>query len=260
MERLSQEVESALILKAQAGDQDAMTQLLAAYDRLCWKLGKRFAPEYSMIDDFVQMARMHFVKAVRMYRFGHGATLCTWAHLCLQRKLRYEQITNTGMIRIPIKAHCEGWRYPLCGKYDGELFTDPDDVEQRVDSALNVQRVRDAMLELCDHYQRVLEGRMQGKTLAELGRELCLTKEAIRQAETVAHAELKAIITGADRQRGSRKWTRQEEKILLDGFNLMTLPCMAKKLGREPAAIKRKLLKMGRLLPPHWRQRARKAS
>ena len=67
--------EQNLIAQAQNGDQDAMNEIVAKYERLCHKLARKFAFTANSFnhEDLVQEARIGLIKAIRSYEADRGA-------------------------------------------------------------------------------------------------------------------------------------------------------------------------------------------
>lgn len=68
-----------LIRRAQAGDQDAMTQLIEENNGLIWSITRRFFGRGVESDDLYQLAGMGFVKAVQGFDCGFGTAFSTYA-------------------------------------------------------------------------------------------------------------------------------------------------------------------------------------
>ena len=72
--------EIALVKLAQAGDDDALNQLLEKYERLCHKLARKFGFTATNHDheDLVQEGRIGLISGIRSYEEGHGTVPLTW--------------------------------------------------------------------------------------------------------------------------------------------------------------------------------------
>ena len=70
------------IVKAQAGDRKAMTQLLSQYERLCHKMARKFGFTANNHDheDLVQEGRIGIIRAIKTYDPSHGAKPLTWLY------------------------------------------------------------------------------------------------------------------------------------------------------------------------------------
>ncbi|WP_087065714.1 sigma-70 family RNA polymerase sigma factor [Intestinibacillus massiliensis] len=69
----------ALIHAAQAGDQQAMTQLIEDNNGLIWSIARRFFGRGVEPDDLYQLASLGFIKAVRGFDCGFGTAFSTYA-------------------------------------------------------------------------------------------------------------------------------------------------------------------------------------
>lgn len=91
--------EAALIREAQAGSNEAMSELLRLYDRFCWKCGYRYAPSRDLIEDFAQWARYYAVQAIKLFT---GSKLLGWLSPYVRRRLYQHRAQSFG---------CSVWVY-----------------------------------------------------------------------------------------------------------------------------------------------------
>ena len=78
--------EQNLIAQAQNGDQGAMNEMVAKYERLCHKLARKFAFTANSFnhEDLVQEARIGLIKAIRSYEADRGAKPITWFYYSIR--------------------------------------------------------------------------------------------------------------------------------------------------------------------------------
>ncbi|MGE4548417.1 MAG: sigma-70 family RNA polymerase sigma factor [Intestinibacillus sp.] len=69
----------ALIRRAQAGDQDAMAQLVEDNNGLIWSIARRFFGRGVEPDDLYQLASLGFIKAVQGFDCTYGTAFSTYA-------------------------------------------------------------------------------------------------------------------------------------------------------------------------------------
>lgn len=70
---------SVLIRQAQAGDQQAMTQLIEDNNGLIWSIARRFFGRGVEPDDLYQLASLGFIKAVKGFDCDYGTAFSTYA-------------------------------------------------------------------------------------------------------------------------------------------------------------------------------------
>ena len=75
-----------LIAQAQAGDHDAMNDMIAKYERLCHKLARKFAFTANTFnhEDLVQEAKIGLIKAIQSYKADQGAKPITWFYYSIR--------------------------------------------------------------------------------------------------------------------------------------------------------------------------------
>ncbi len=77
--------DAALVDAAQAGDQQALADLLKRYRGLLEHQARRLYLPGGDRDDILQVARIALAKAIHSYRGGHGSSFHTFAELCVTR-------------------------------------------------------------------------------------------------------------------------------------------------------------------------------
>lgn len=100
---LTRDEETALIVKAQAGDRDAMEELLARNRGLIWQMAAKFAdPVNFPIEDAIQEGSLGLVRAVQKFDVNRGLKLSTYAMHWLRQHLGRARETTEDLIRLPI--------------------------------------------------------------------------------------------------------------------------------------------------------------
>lgn len=112
-------------------------------------------------------------------------------------------------------------------------------VEEEVERAETIARVRRALGTLSEREQQVLEGRMAEQTLGQIGDRFGLSRERVRQIEQRALQRL-AVELGAEA--GPIRRLTLSDRVRAGLRNApATVPELAERLGAEPAAVRRAL-------------------
>ncbi len=77
-----------LSIKAQAGDEEALNELLARYKHLVNKLARSFFLIGGDIEDIVQEGMIGLYKAVMHYSADKSASFATFAYTCIKHKIQ----------------------------------------------------------------------------------------------------------------------------------------------------------------------------
>ena len=194
--------EAALIIEAQAGSNEAMSELLRLYDRFCWRCGIRRAPWPGLIDDFVQLARIHFMHTVRTFDPSFGITLISWATRCVPRLLYRDRLDHTGCCRVPNVAYAKGWRSPGCvpltdSHADAVSFR--ENHLDRLAAEEQASKLRKAIERLAGARTRqILTLRLSGLTQVEVAGRIGVSKQCVQQTEKLAIGQLKRLLGNQD--------------------------------------------------------------
>ena len=95
----------ALVLRSQAGEQEAQARLLKKHRGICIATAKKFENQGMELDDLVQEAVYAFIKAIGCYDPERPIKFTTFASVVMMDKLN-KALRSTGRtIRIPDYAH-----------------------------------------------------------------------------------------------------------------------------------------------------------
>ncbi|MDR2361006.1 MAG: sigma-70 family RNA polymerase sigma factor [Oscillospiraceae bacterium] len=86
-DEMSSEDELKLVRQAKSGDTVAEEALIRRYTRLVESCARAFYPRYSDTDDLIQDGMLGLLSAIRNYDPKRGASLKTFALLCVRRRM-----------------------------------------------------------------------------------------------------------------------------------------------------------------------------
>lgn len=89
----------ALILKSQAGDEEALATLIEENSGLIWSIVRRFWYREMEPDDLYQIACIGFIKAVRRFDFAYHVELSTYAVQYIFGEIK-KFLRDDGMIKV----------------------------------------------------------------------------------------------------------------------------------------------------------------
>ncbi len=89
----------ALILKSQAGDEEALATLIEENSGLIWSIVRRFWYREIDPDDLYQIACIGFIKAVRRFDFAYHVELSTYAVQYIFGEIK-KFLRDDGMIKV----------------------------------------------------------------------------------------------------------------------------------------------------------------
>jgi RNA polymerase sigma factor (sigma-70 family) len=209
------ERETELILRYKAGDRHAGEILLRAHVGLITHYAKRYRGNWHELDfeDLLAEAQMGFLDGVQRFDPGAGFKLSSYAPHWIRHYIT-RACHNVGTtIRVPVGRHdkrkngsddplSRAANAALCplrldapiGEGDdrslGEVVADEDnpeaEVAERESAAFLASKLEQAMATLSPMAVEVLRRRAEGETLEEIGTSHGLSKERIRQIETLA--------------------------------------------------------------------------
>ena len=211
---ISREIEEALIARAKAGDRAAAGTLMTAHRGLVRLIARRAMRYMRGIDedDAAQEAMISFMAALDTFEPSRGrfstyaGTLARWRLLTLRG--------TTGLISLPCQSNLPYLKpktmarvqrsrviaslsAPLPGSDTrvGDLI--PDAAADPAAEACRREgaRLARAILEKLTERQRtVIERRLDGDTLLEIGLDIGVTRERVRQIEAEAYVRLRKLV------------------------------------------------------------------
>jgi RNA polymerase primary sigma factor len=196
----SEEIE--LAKRIENGDTSARDELITRNERLVWKIANRYVGKLDF-DELVQEGQIGLMTAVHKFDYRKGFRFSTYAtHWIKQAMTR--AIDNIGdMIRVPIhkkkthKTYTVSLNAPLPGSdpadgltyesmLEGETAVDLEDEYwqyQRAEKLMDILRNELTKRERQVLIMRFGLDRGGAHTLEEIGTELAMTREGVRQAE-----------------------------------------------------------------------------
>jgi RNA polymerase sigma factor (sigma-70 family) len=210
---LSRADELALIVRAQAGDNEAVQLLLENHANFTWKMAIKYQKASCggfEIDDLVQVVTIGMIKAIQKFDTSSGWALLTFAFRCVQSECS-AFLQGSDVIRSP-----RGER-----AFTASLDAEDRDGNSRMDilsgddESLQITQLNEVKAEaesflavLPDRERMVITNRMQGETLATIAERGGVSKERIRQIESRA---MKMLIAERDARMDHRGGTKQLE-------------------------------------------------
>jgi RNA polymerase sigma factor (sigma-70 family) len=184
------------------------------WDQLCWSIAHQIKtrPNYDL-DDLVQVCRIALLKSIDNFdliEYAHITSLATIARKAMLRQAseyanrdktvmpprdRLEKYHDKIMLTRSIRSlsdvipGCESKTYSECIFYE-----DTADAEFNLDVKLNIERIMQAVTELPPRYRGIINSRLAGQTLQQIGDKLGISKERIRQLEAKAITRIQRLI------------------------------------------------------------------
>lgn len=135
--------ETALIVKAQAGDRDAMEELLARNRALVWRLASKFAdPVNFPFEDALQEGNLGLFRAIQRFEVNRGLKLSTYATHWIRQTLGRGRETTEDLIRLPVHIkHAQAKVRRARAKFNTETGRGPTPEELADRAAMSVEAV-----------------------------------------------------------------------------------------------------------------------
>lgn len=236
MKRMSRDLELKLICKAQAGDEAAMLTLLAQHERFIYKVAIKTKARGLDVDDLLQVGRIAMIQSIRSFDPRFKAKLTTWAYRIIAQKCQCEAY-SAGVIRLPqcartIDPEAAAWAMQGGMSLDyekqssttndqpttlGALVPDRHDHVSEICAEEHRRRVRRAVKKLPPREQDIVNRRLAGETLKQIGDSQGVVKERIRQLESNAWARLRAWLATPDDKEPKRKAKKRNWKSVVRG-------------------------------------------
>lgn len=176
-------VSDELALAAQRGDRAALAELHRKSKGLVRWLVKRYSSTSLTSEDFVQEGWLGFMRALQTWKPQKGTRfnvwMTFWVRAAAANALRKRREKPTAK-----------------GRYD--RYRDPRDVEAEVHEAICLRQVNEILDDICQADALLIERRAYGATLEEIGKELGVSRERVRQREETAYRRPRAIAKRGD--------------------------------------------------------------
>lgn len=185
-----------LIAAAQAGDLEARNRLIldnyGLMKQVITRTIKARIKPSGLYDQFIAVTTLGMIDAIRLYRLGSGFRFATYAYKVMQRRViqarnrwLYERNQYTPAAR---KLTAD----PQWGLV-GEAATD-DDQGDALEAFEGYERLMKYINTLDDRTQAIIAGRMEGKTLEEIGDVVGVSRERVRQILDIAAGRCSATL------------------------------------------------------------------
>ncbi len=161
-----------LVLKAQAGDRNALSQIIALVSPAVHGQAKRIVSSGFDHEDLCQEAMFAVLSAVSSYRADAGASFSTYVNLCIRRKLLKVAEKNNNVITADL---------PLSDS-EAELIADFSAEEKLIQTDSYVQLINSINNLLTEKERSTLELFLSGYTYQEIAAKLSTTPKAVECA------------------------------------------------------------------------------
>jgi RNA polymerase sporulation-specific sigma factor len=155
---LSDEEEARYIALLQSGDPDARNVLVERNLRLVAHIVKKFDNTGEDVDDLISIGTVGLIKGISTFNPAKGTKLATYAARCIENEILMHLRClkrNRGDVSIydPIGVDHEGNEIT----YMDVLFTEADEVSERVDNHFEEKRLRERISRLDGKERKVVE-------------------------------------------------------------------------------------------------------
>lgn len=193
---LSDEEEARYIALMLKGDPEARNVLVERNLRLVAHIVKKFDNTGEDVDDLISIGTVGLIKGISTFNPNKGTRLATYAARCIENEilmhLRYTKRSRSEVsLYDPIGVDREGNEIT----YMDVLFSEPDEVADRVDNHFEEQRLREKLRQLDDKERQVIElryGLLNGKrwTQREIAWLMGISRSYVSRIEKKAVSKL----------------------------------------------------------------------
>ncbi len=193
---LSEKEEAELLDRLQTGDGEARNILVERNLRLVAHIVKKFENTGEETDDLISIGTIGLIKAINTFDIAQKTRLATYAARCIENEILMhlrstKKSRNDVMLYDAIGADKEGNEITLIDI----LGTDPDEILERVELAVEQERLREMLMGLGVREKKVLElryGLTDGirKTQREISRKLGISRSYVSRIEKRAITKL----------------------------------------------------------------------
>mgnify|MGYP000278839494 FL=1 len=190
----------ALIERAQAGDNAARDQLIAKHMGFIYDMVRWLTPSDMDYEEFVADGVLVFMKCIAHFHLDSGNSILTLAHITFRRDI-CRIADRARLISIPSGAKLTTTRQAAAERARGVRFAGERSwmLDGKLDGADHVEnelvrRAQACVRELPELHRIVLEERIKGRKLHEIGEDLGLSRERIRQLEEEAKEKCREML------------------------------------------------------------------
>lgn len=216
-----------LVARFQAGDEDAMAELLEQNKGLACRVifRLRHLAEQECMEDLEQVANKAIWTAAVRFDASRGFKFTTLAYHCMMNAVRLEvdqhatmpKNTQNDYYREEKKQARNIFWIDDIGQH-GTPFDLADhrsgEAEHATEHGEELQLLRWAMTRLPERRRSVLLSRLAGHTLDEVGKQIGITKERVRQIELEAKAATTALVRAQAGMPATKKFTKEERTYI----------------------------------------------
>ena len=217
--RITKAEQIALCRLKEQGDAQARDKLIRSIIPYAASLAHRFRCPFGVSrDDMIQAAFLGAIEAVDHYDSSQGFALTTMATMWIKRRIILEQrlysVVRIGSSaqkyaedhpeRLELNMRCANARagaLSLADMDDATLceHSYTPDVEGSISAAderqMELSMIQEAMRSLTDREQLAVLARYNGEILEDIGRDIGVTRERVRQIALKAHEKIRNEIT-----------------------------------------------------------------
>jgi RNA polymerase primary sigma factor len=212
---ISREKEKELLIKAKNGDLKAQNEILTSNLRFVFNIASRYKGNGAAISDLISEGNLGLVKAIQKFDTSKDVKFISYAVWWIRNAM--QEFIKKRQASLNIEKEEEVLNKPLFSKGipDSEdewierrdvVLSDEEDEEKR-ELHKNQRKVIDTLMsKLCGREKVIIEKYYgiygnKSKNLEELGKELGITKERVRQIKEQGLKKLRSeilLIEGAD--------------------------------------------------------------
>ena len=178
-----------LILKAKAGCVESQNQVIQENMGVIYRLAMNVCPQDP--DFYVSVGMEGVLRAIRTFDPNRGYKFITYAGTAAYRNMKrfrqhFHKAQEAGKQHELFENITQDYHYvePL-----------PSDADEQKDFTQQIWE--EAKKNLTVNQWKVLQARMEGRTLMQVGQELGLTKERVRQIQLAALTKLRSLFRAA---------------------------------------------------------------
>lgn len=212
---ISREKEKELLIKAKNGDLNAQNEILTSNLRFVFNIAKRYKGNGAAISDLISEGNLGLVKAIQKFDPEKDVKFISYAVWWVRNSM--QEFIKKKQLSMSIEKDEETLNIPISSNklYDSEdewvekkdtMLSNEEDEEKR-ELHKNQRRIIDKLMSklegrekyIVEQYYGIDGGK--GKNLEELGKELKITKERVRQIKQGSLKKLRSeilLIEGAD--------------------------------------------------------------
>lgn len=248
-----------LVARFQAGDADALAELIQRNRGLVFQAIFRYRgqAEQECHEDLIQAGDCALWRAAQKFDPARGLKFTTLAWHCVNNKVKAET-----------QKHSTIYTPRICGVYDSQKrmarsvvrLDDKDEdgfghdlADSREATAESLAELDEelrlfswAMSRLPERRRAILQSRLAGRTLDDVGLSHGISKERVRQIEAEAIAGVKALVLARSGQHRSRRLSDDEHTYIRLTRQMYSTSEIASDLRRTAKAVERVIAGLGK--------------